>query len=450
MPAGVPRPAKSAEASGLIYHSEVCSKRFSAVISTTALKRLLRTQHLHQVYYMPDILTVSQLTDHLSTLLRQDERLSDLTITGEISNPLLAKSGHFYFSMKDADATVSCVMWRNAVRKLFEIPQEGQSVIAHGRVDIYAPRGQLQVVVDALRAEGGIGELYRRYEEIKTRLQAEGLLENKRKRPLPALPRRVGLVTSGTGAALRDILRTWQQRWPLIDVLLVPSLVQGVQAPAALQAALYRLYARDDIDVIVIARGGGSIEDLWAFNDEGLARLIVQAAVPVVSGVGHETDFTIADFVADLRAPTPTAAAAAVTPDRDTIKAGIESTKMRLAELTLEGVNRRRLDIERLGSAVSRHSPHYAIDQQRLMLDDLDRRLSRSLQERVARLRLALESDEQRLHALNPTAVLTRGYAIVQDADGQVIHATTQVHGGQSLHVRVRDGSFPVTVDPKM
>jgi len=375
-----------------------------------------------------DFLTVTQLLDYLTAIVREDDLLADVMVQGEISNPVRAKSGHFYFSLKDLDATISCVMWRSAAKALPEVPQEGQRVRARGRLDIYAPRGQLQLVVKAMVVEADIGTLYLQLEESKQRLQAE-----------------IGIVTSATGAALRDMLRVLSQRWPLADVLLAPSLVQGAQAPAALQAALFSLYDRDDIDVIVLARGGGSIEDLWAFNDEGLARLVAAAPVPVVSGVGHETDFTLVDFVVDVRAATPSAAAAALTPDATNLRQSLDGTAQRLQELALSAIERRRQETERVQSVIQRYSPQYRIDQQRLMLDELDRRLAQNAQDRLRRWQLTLSALEHRLEALNPTAVLSRGYAIVQDDAGKVINSVEQISTGQTLAVRVSDGNFPVT-----
>lgn len=395
---------------------------------------------------MTDILSVTQLIGHITLLLREDAALADVTVAGELSNAMPAKSGHFYFTLKDAGAAIGCVMWRHSLRALLETPRDGQRVIAQGRIDLYAPRGQLQMVVDSLRPEGGIGELYRRFEESKARLQAEGLFDPARKRPLPPLPRRIGVITSATAAALRDILHVLAGRWPLADVLIAPSLVQGVQAPAALQAALYALWRLPDVDVILIARGGGSIEDLWAFNDEGLARLVAESPVPVVSGVGHETDFTILDFVADVRAPTPSAAAALLTPDQEAVRQEIEATARRLRQVAGQTIERRRLLVERSQQALRRRSPRYRIDQQRQQIDDLERRLHRGLRAYLERQRLRLQAGEQRLAGVNPLAVLARGYAIVQGQEGQVIRSVAQVHPGQALAVRVSDGAFPAVV----
>lgn len=395
-----------------------------------------------------DILTVSQVTDHLASVLRTDELLADVMVMGEISNPLLANSGHFYFSLKDANATLSCVMWRTSARTLFQTPQEGQRVVVHARTDFYAPRGQVQLIVDAMRREAGIGDLYLRFEQTKAQLQAEGLFDAARKRALPPFPRRIGLVTSPTGAALRDFLRVAGVRWPLADILLVPSLVQGEQAPAALQAALYALYARNDVDVIVLARGGGSIEDLWAFNDEGLARLIGRSPVPVVTGIGHETDFTIADFVADQRQPTPSAAAAAVTPDAEGLRQGLDAMSQQLAGLVISGLASRRQEMRRTEAMLQRFSPQYRIERQRQTVDELDRRMVRGWSELHHRRHLAVQNLSQRLTTLNPAAVLARGYAIVQSEAGRVVQSVEQVHGGDLLTVSVADGAFPVIVRP--
>ena len=391
-------------------------------------------------------LTVSQLAEHITNLVRSDIILSDISVSGEISNFVRAKSGHLYFSLKDEQATISCVMWRGRAAGLVEMPREGQLVIARGHIDFYAPRGNLQFIVHTMTPAGGVGELYRRFEELKARLQAEGLFAPERKRPLPIPPQRIAVVTSATGAALRDILRVLRSRWPLAQVLVAPALVQGAEAPASIIAALYQLYARDDIDVIILARGGGSIEDLWAFNDEGVARMVAESPVPVVSGVGHETDFTIVDFVADHRAPTPSAAAAAVTPDMAEYRRILAGYPQYLADLTAAGIAQRRHDVERLQSILRQHAPLYRIDQQRLLVDDLTRRLSASLTHHLQRQWLHVAALEQRLAALNPKAVLNRGYAIVQDDAGQVIHSVGQTRPSMGLRITVGDGDFRARV----
>ncbi len=392
-------------------------------------------------------LTVSQLAEHITNLVRNDIILSDISVSGEISNFVRAKSGHLYFSLKDAGAAISCVMWRGRAASLLEMPRDGQQVIVRGHIDFYAPRGNLQFIIHAMMPAGGMGELYRRFEELKRQLQAEGLFDEVRKRPLPMPPRRIAVVTSTTGAALRDILRVLRTRWPLADVLVAPALVQGAEAPASILTALYQLYARNDIDVIILARGGGSIEDLWAFNDEGVARMVAEAPVPVVTGVGHETDFTIADFVADHRAPTPSAAAAAVTPDIAEQRRMMMDLEQDLLRRIDETINQQRRTVKRLQATLRQHAPLYRIDQQRLMVEDLTRRLNTNWTHQLQQQQLHVESLRQRLAALNPTAVLARGYAIVQDDAERVIYSVRQTHPGQSLRITVSDGNFRTVVE---
>lgn len=396
---------------------------------------------------MAFVFTVAELAAYLSERLREDETLLDLSVVGEIGHLAQPNSGHVYFTLKDEGAVLQAVMWRSVVRYLGRLPAVGQTVIAHGRLEFYPPRGELRLITDDLRPEGGVGELYRRFEQTKARLQAEGLFDTARKRPLPPRPRRIGLITSPTGAAVHDFLRVLGERWPLADVLLVPSLVQGDQAPASLRAALAALYRREDIEVIVLARGGGSIEDLWAFNDEDLARFIARSPVPVITAVGHETDFTIADFVADYRAPTPTAAAhAVVATDVMTYRQQLTQTMIRLTELVRSHVTRRRRQMEQTEATLRRLSPRYRIEQQRQYVDELDRRLTHGWQQTFQRRRLLVDGLEQRLAALNPLAVLGRGYALVRDADGRVVRSVAQAVPGRRLNVHVADGWFRVVV----
>lgn len=400
---------------------------------------------------MTAVFTVSELAAYLADMVHADETLQDLSVVGEIGHLAQPNSGHVYFTLKDEGAVLQAVMWRSTVRYRGRLPAVGQTVIVHGYLDFYANRGELRLIADNVQVEGGVGELYRRFEQTKARLQAEGLFDPARKRPLPPLPRRIGLVTSPTGAAIRDFLRVLGERWPLADVLVVPSLVQGTQAPASLRAALAALYRRDDIDVIVLTRGGGSIEDLWAFNDEDLARFIARSPVPVVSAVGHETDFTIADFVADYRAPTPTAAAAAViAADAATYRQQLAQTAARLTELMRGHLARRRLQLEQTEAVLRRLSPRYRLDQQRLYLDDLEGRLARAWQQTFQRRRLLVNGLEQRLLALNPLAVLSRGYAIVRDADGRVVRSAAQATPGRRLRIQVADGRFGAVVSEEV
>ncbi|MFZ2359370.1 MAG: exodeoxyribonuclease VII large subunit, partial [Anaerolineae bacterium] len=263
--------------------------------------------------------TVTQLLSQIKTLIEREQTLRNVWLQGEVSNFVRATSGHCYFTLKDERAVLACVMWKQDAQRLARLPQNGQQVLVHGYVSVYESQGKMQFYADALEL-AGVGRLYQEFEALKAKLAAEGLFDPEHKRPLPAWPQRIAVVTSPRAAALRDILRTLALRYPAVEVLLAPSAVQGAEAPAQIVAAIELLNdwhaGVEPIDVIIVARGGGSIEELWAFNDEQVARAIAASSVPVVSGVGHETDFTLADFAADLRAPTPTGAAAAAVPDR--------------------------------------------------------------------------------------------------------------------------------------
>lgn len=386
--------------------------------------------------------TVSDLTLYIKERLELDPELMDLQLVGEISNLTRAASGHLYFTLKDAEAAISCVMWRAAAERLRWQPEHGAAALARGHISVYPPRGSYQLYVDDLKP-AGLGDLHARFEELKGRLMAEGLFEAERKRPLPAFPRVVGIVTSPQAAALRDVLNVLRRRYPLVRALLAPTQVQGDQAPPQIVAALQAIDARKDVDVILLVRGGGSLEDLWAFNDERVARAIAACRHPVVSGVGHETDFTIADFVADLRAPTPSAAAELAVPDRAELQQLIATGKERL----VAGMERRlahvRQSLQGHRRSLQRLSPYTRLATHRQQVDDLTQRASRALAYNLNLRRSALEGVEARLAALSPLATLDRGYAIVRLAgSGEVVRSTGQVCAGDVLAIRVKDGEF--------
>jgi exodeoxyribonuclease VII large subunit len=400
---------------------------------------------------MPDrIYSISQLTAYIKSVMQMDPLLQDVWVEGEISNFIRAASGHCYFTLKDEGAALRCVIWRFQADLLPALPQNGEAVLAHGSLSVYEQRGVYQLYVDTLQP-AGLGRLYLEFEALKQRLAEEGLFNDDRKRPLPPLPRRVGVVTSPRAAALRDILRTLSSTYPLVEVLLAPTLVQGTEAPPQIVAALAALNrwseARQPVDAIIVARGGGSLEELWAFNDERVARAIADSAVPVVSGIGHETDFTIADFVADVRAPTPTGAASAVVPDWREITKLVQAHTARLAELIAEQNATRRMALASHGRALARSSPRQLLLGYRQRVDDLGRSaiLSwthhfRLRQERLLGLR-------GRLDSVNPMEVLARGYAIVQHGQtGEVVTSIAQVVAGDDIAVRVQDGEFQAEV----
>ncbi|WP_354353819.1 exodeoxyribonuclease VII large subunit [Variovorax boronicumulans] len=397
-----------------------------------------------------------------------DARFNPVAVRGEISGFSRASSGHCYFSLKDESGQLRCAMFRRAAGLLDFSPRDGDQVEVRGRLAVYEPRGDLQLVVESLR-RAGQGALFEQFLQRKARLEAEGLFDPARKRALPAMPRAVGVVTSLGAAALHDVVTALRRRVPHIPVVLAPAAVQGANAPAELVRALQSLYALEQpVDVILLVRGGGSIEDLWAFNDETLARTIVQSPVPVVSGVGHETDFTIADFCADLRAPTPTAAAELVSAPRDLWLGAIDLLDERLGDALgarLDALGQR-LDqaagrlgrpsnlVARQQLRLAHHAQrlHFAVLSRaeraargpRLIAADFPMKFDRVLVQR----RELLERVALRLRLLDPALVLQRGYAWLTDSDGRAIVSASNLHAGDAVVARLADGEVDLTVTP--
>jgi len=395
----------------------------------------------------PHIYSVSAITAHIKARLETDLMLRDLWLEGEISNWRQAPSGHVYFTLKDPDASIRCVMWRSSLPRLSYLPAgDGEAVLAHGHISVYEPSGQYQFYVDELEPVG-LGALQAQFDKLKARLAQEGLFDEERKRPLPRFPQRIGVVTSPVGAALRDVLNVLRRRYPLAEVILSPTPVQGKDAPPQIVNALGALSTIEDLDVIILARGGGSLEDLWAFNDERVARAVAASPIPVVCGVGHETDFTIADFVADLRAPTPSAAAELVAPNRDDLARRLRSLKDQLTAGLGEAITRRRQVLAIETRALAQLSPRTWIDQRRQRVDDLSHAAQTIAAHRLSLSRERLNGLSSRLSALNPEATLARGYAIVRrKEDDLVVSRVEQVLPGDRLSVRVSDGEFESVV----
>ena len=398
-------------------------------------------------FFQPNnILSVSQLTTYLRGLLESDEILQDVWVEGEISNFSRPSSGHLYFTLKDQDAAVRCVMWRNAAMRLGFSPREGLAVQVHGSMSVYEVSGQVQLYVDTMKPAGE-GALYQEFLRLKAKLEAEGLFDSERKRPLPALPRTIGVVTSPTGAAFQDMLNTISRRYPVAEVILSPTLVQGIDAPASIVAALEKLNKQAHPDVILIGRGGGSIEDLWAFNDEDVARAVAASEAPIISGVGHETDFTLSDFAADHRAPTPTAAAELATPDKVELLGAIAEAANRQTLLIREVLTDLRWDTSQLQTQLDRLSPAHAVDNFRQRLDEVELRLSRAMDNRLSRTSLSLSHVQRSLESLNPIAVLKRGYAIVtREKDNQLVKDAGKIETDEMLHIRVSQGNLDARV----
>ena len=398
-------------------------------------------------FFQPqNVLSVSQLTSYLRQMLESDEILQDLWVSGEISNFAQPSSGHLYFSLKDSEAAIRCVMWRNSAARLNFVPRDGLAVQAHGSMSIYEVSGQVQLYVDTLRPAGE-GALYQEYLRLKAKLEAEGLFDEARKRPIPELPRVIGIVTSPTGAALQDILDTLRRRFAVAEVVLAPTTVQGIDAPPGIANALARLNAEVHPDVILVGRGGGSIEDLWAFNEEIVVRAVANSTAPVISGVGHETDFTLTDFAADLRAPTPTAAAELATPDKVELLAGIKELGTAHTSLLNELLSDLRWEVGQVESSLARLSPAHQIDTYRQRLDEVNLRHSRSMATLIDRKFLQLENMQQALRSLNPQAVLNRGYAIVtRSDDASVVKDAAKLESGDSIHIRVSRGAMDARI----
>lgn len=394
------------------------------------------------------VYTVSDLNAYIRALLESNENLMDIWVSGEVSNLSQPRSGHVYFTLKDANAQVRCVIWRNHAMRLGGALRDGMQVEAHGAVNVYESGGQYQLNVDGIRA-GGEGFLYQEFVRLKAALEAEGLFDPERKRPIPALPGVIGVVTSATGAALQDMLNTLKGRYPLAEVVVSPASVQGDAAPAQLVFALKKLNQFVRPDVILLGRGGGSLEDLWAFNDERVVRAVIQSAAPVIAGVGHETDFTLTDFAADLRAPTPTGAAVAAVPDIDEIIEMVNGYRGALAAQIEGYFTGLAATLEAACMKLSHLSPAGTIRQRMQMLDQKAMAL-RHIQERFFTQRnRELEIAAERLDSFDPRAILKRGFAIISDLEGKIISSIGQVKLGQEFQTRLIDGTINAQVNGK-
>jgi exodeoxyribonuclease VII large subunit len=366
-------------------------------------------------------------------------------VRGEISNFRRHSSGHLYFSLKDEKSLLSCVCFRNAASGLDFDPQEGQQVVAFGHVNVYEPQGKYQLMVITMQPDG-LGELHQRFEALKARLAAEGLFAPERKRPLPRFPRSIALCTSPTGAAVRDMINILSRRFPLARLYLVPTIVQGAAAPASILASLDRA-AQAGVDVILLGRGGGSLEDLWAFNEEAVARAIFACPIPVVSAVGHETDVSISDLVADLRAPTPSAAAELVVPDQTELLSHLNALESRARSALQDLARQRGLRLARLEQNPLFTRPEALLAPWLQRVDEAGERGTANLTQRLERAAAVLQRLEASLRALDPREVLQRGYALVQRTrDGALVNRVALAPAGEDLTIAVSDGTVPARV----
>lgn len=393
------------------------------------------------------IYTVAEITEHIAHTLQSDPHLQHVWLGGEVAQFTQPRSGHVYFSLKDAAAQISCVMWAREARHQQWWPEMGDEIRVFGSINVYRARGQYQFQAVHWMPVGR-GSLYARFEQLRARLAQEGLFDPDRKRPVPAFPSRIGIVTSAEADALRDVLRTLQTRWPGTEVVLFPSRVQGAEAPAELVRALdwaAQYHAGiQPLDVLLLVRGGGSLEDLWAFNDERVVYALVAHPVPVIAGVGHETDFTLVDFAADVRASTPTGAAVAAVPDRSEILQTLHSLDTRLQRQIRTLLQGQYSRMEQLAMRLRHVHPLQTLHQRIQDMDGLETRLQQAWHQRSRQWQADLDTAAARLESLSPLAVLARGYSVVRRADGEVVTDPQQASAGETLQVYSQGGIYAV------
>ncbi|MCD8381751.1 MAG: exodeoxyribonuclease VII large subunit [Clostridiales bacterium] len=391
------------------------------------------------------IFTVGQVNQYLKAKLDGDRLLSAIAVRGEISNYKRYPSGHHYFSLKDGEGALRCVLFRSSAQRLRFQPENGMKVVARGRITVFPRDGQYQLYAESLIPDG-VGELYVAFEQTRARLAQEGLFDESRKKPLPPYPERIALITSAAGAAVHDMIRILKARWPVAQVLLLPVRVQGTQAPAELCGAVRYANAHALADLIIIGRGGGSMEDLWAFNDETLARTIAASELPVISAVGHETDFTIADFVADLRAATPSNAAELAVPDWRELSQRLDQLQARIQGAASARLAEERGRLKRLSERRVMTDPGAAIEDKRLLLENRQSRLLAQMQTTTHRERNRLAALAAGLDAMSPMKVLARGYSLAQNGEGRILSSVTQASLGEKITLRLSDGRLNCTV----
>ncbi len=388
----------------------------------------------------PLIATVTQLNAYMKRVVEGQTALNDIRIKGEISNCKLHYSGHLYITLKDEGGVLKAVMFKSAASHLNFRPEDGMKVIARGKISVYEQGGSYQLYINEMMPDG-VGELYIAYEQLKKKLQLEGLFDQKHKKPIPQYPNTVGVVTASTGAAVRDIINVITRRYPMCKIVLYPAVVQGAKAAPSVCEAIEYFNREKCADTLIVGRGGGSIEDLWAFNEECVARAIFNSEIPVISAVGHETDFTIADFVADMRAPTPSAAAEIAVPSQLELMSAIASMQSRLKNAEVNFIKNNRLMLEKLVPK----NPQSRIDEMRQRVDSLVKQAEKSVRLTIETKKRGFMQMTSKLDALSPLNVLLRGYAIAE-TDGKAVKSTAQLPAGTEFNLRVSDGSVDCIV----
>ena len=391
------------------------------------------------------IYKVHEITQILQGILQSEPILQDLWLEGEISNLGRPSSGHIYFTLKDNSSQIQCAIFRSAASRLRFPIQNGDAVLVNGRLTIYDARSQYQIIGERV-VPAGVGELQLAFERLKEQLAEEGLFDSTHKKPLPEFPQKIGLITSATGAAIRDILRMLQKRYPAVEVLLFPTLVQGDEAAGEIAHAIACMNRQPGIDLLIVSRGGGSIEDLWAFNEEVVARALFASHIPTVSAVGHETDVTIADLVADHRAPTPSAAVENIVPDREELRLQLAGIRSNLARSITQRIDAVRTQLENIQSRIPATHRIDAINRLRQVIDQLDDRGQRAAGQQLNGKRRTWQVAATQLDALSPLATLARGYSICKDSRGKIVTDASQVRAGEAVDVRLSQGRLACRV----
>ena len=394
------------------------------------------------------VFSVTEVNQYIKSIIDGVPQLGDLLIRGELSNYKVYPSGHHYFTLKDGESAIHCVMFRSSAGRLRFRPESGMQVIAGGRISVYPRDGAYQLYCTSLSADG-IGDLYVAFEQLKDKLNREGLFDPAHKKPLPLYPRRIAIVTSSAGAAVHDMIRILRRRYPIAKVLLLPVRVQGVEAPPEIVGAIRYANRWQLADVLIVGRGGGSIEDLWAFNDERVARAIYASEIPVISAVGHEPDVTISDFVADRRASTPSNAAEIAVPDMAELFRYLQDADERMAQSLLHSLRRQEDRLAVFEKKRVLTDPMAFVDDRRMQLDSVQQRMGLTAHRQLSRRQQRFATLAASLDALSPLKVLGRGYAMAQTTDGTVLRTSQQVQEGDRIHVRLGQGALDCTVDRK-
>ena len=395
-----------------------------------------------------EALSVTDLNLYIKDIIAVDDILGDVLVKGEISNFKAHSSGHMYMSLKDSGSVLRAVMFRSAAAKLTFAPQNGPKVVAHGRIAVYERDGQYQLYIDKMQPEGQ-GDLYAAFEMLKQKLAKEGLFDPAHKKRLPKYPKRIGVVTAPTGAAIRDIINVLTRRFSYADIVLYPVLVQGENSAASIVSAINYFNVTKSVDVLIVGRGGGSIEDLWSFNEEAVARAIYDCEIPIVSAVGHEIDFTISDFVADLRAPTPSAAAELVVPSQDELAEKFNNVYKLIYKQARQIIENRRMRVERCADRPIFKNPKGRIDDKRIYLDNLEHMFETAAQSVLKEKKRLLSENAAKLDAMSPLGTLGRGYSVAKSDNGVIIRSVEQIKDGDLISVTVADGSFDARVCEK-